>query len=326
MRYWWVNHKQTFHQEFSGGYVWCPKRLKNGRVNHFYETVREVRPGDLIFSYSHAAVQGFGFAKTHAYSCPRPNEFGKVGESWDVRGWRADIQFTRFPTPLRTANYMDRLAKFLPEKYSPIRESGFGNQGAYFSEIPRELALAIAELADSNLPHLLDANLLQEDPVDDIEIEFPALEDWEQRQQKIIESGQDIPETTRKALVQARIGQGLFKRNVMRWESACRITKVTNPTHLIASHIKPWRESDNEERLSAGNGLLLTPSIDHLFDRGFISFADDGELIISPIADQDSLHKMGVPTECGITVGRFNTDQSHFLDYHRNEILLKSVS
>jgi hypothetical protein len=51
MRYWWVNHKQTFQQEFAGGYVWCPKRFKDGRVNHFYETLREVRPGDLVLSY-----------------------------------------------------------------------------------------------------------------------------------------------------------------------------------------------------------------------------------------------------------------------------------
>ena len=93
--------------------------------------------------------------------------------------------------------------------------------------------------------------------------------------------------------------------------------------HLVASHIKPWRESNNEERLAGGNGLLLTPSIDHLFDRGFISFEDSGELITSPVADTRSLERMGVqPTN----VGQFNTDQKFFLDYHRKEILLISAS
>ena len=78
-----------------------------------------------------------------------------------------------------------------------------------------------------------------------------------------------MSETTRHALVQARVYQGKLKQRVGVWERTCRITKV-DMTHLIASHIKPWRESDNDERLSAGNGLLLTPSVDHLPDRGFI--------------------------------------------------------
>ena len=62
MNYWWVNHKQTFRQEFGGKYVWSPKLKSNSRVNHFYETMREVQPGDLVYSYANAAVQGFGFA------------------------------------------------------------------------------------------------------------------------------------------------------------------------------------------------------------------------------------------------------------------------
>jgi HNH endonuclease len=68
--------------------------------------------------------------------------------------------------------------------------------------------------------------------------------------------------------------EGLFKERVRRFEDACRITKVSNQTHLIASHCKPWRDSDDEERLDGENGLLLTPSMDHLFDRGFISFEE----------------------------------------------------
>jgi hypothetical protein len=123
--------------------------------------------------------------------------------------------------------------------------------------------------------------------------------------------------------VNARRGQGLFRDRVAKHEHFCRITKVNNPSHLIASHIKPWRESNNEERLSGGNGLLLTPSIDHLFDRGFISFEDNGDLIISPIADPGSLEKMGVNEP--MKVGNFNGDQKHFLNYHREEILLKAA-
>lgn len=322
MNYWWVNHKQTFRQEFGGKYVWCPKLRTDGHVHHFYETVREVKPGDLVISYAKAAVQGFGFATTHCYSCPKPDDFGRVGEAWDLKGWRVDVNFQKFPRPLRTADYSNQIAPLLPAGYAPIRADGFGNQGAYFAKISRELALLIAELADVDLS--LSLFSLRDGRADQlIEITLPAIQEWEDKQQRSIETSGDIAETTRMALVQARVGQGKFKQLVSNYERSCRITKVDNPTHPIASHIKPWRESNNEERLSGGNGLLLTPSIDHLFDRGFISFEDNGELITSPVADMRSLERMGVRAA---NVGGFNMDQRHFLDYHRKEILLKSAS
>jgi hypothetical protein len=106
----------------------------------------------------------------------------------------------------------------------------------------------------------------------------------------------------------------------MRVERACRITGVDNPAHLVGSHIKPWRDSKNEERLDGENGLLLTPTIDHLFDRGFISFEDDGRLLVSPVADAVSLRRMGVPAEAD--VGGFSRAQGRYLEFHRDEVFL----
>ena len=108
-------------------------------------------------------------------------------------------------------------------------------------------------------------------------------------------------------------------------ERRCRVTGVDNSAHLRASHCKPWRDSNNEERLDGENGLLLTPSIDHLFDRGFISFQGDGGLIISPVAHRLSLERMGVPTSRAVNVGAFSDRQDRFLEYHRDAVLLRSV-
>jgi len=108
-------------------------------------------------------------------------------------------------------------------------------------------------------------------------------------------------------------------------EKRCRITRVSNPIHLRASHCKPWRDSNNDERLNGENGLLLTPSIDHLFDRGFISFEDAGDLIVSPVAHKASLNRMGVETEGVVNVGSFTEGQRQFLDYHRNAVLLRAL-
>jgi predicted restriction endonuclease len=110
----------------------------------------------------------------------------------------------------------------------------------------------------------------------------------------------------------------------MKVEGQCRITGVTNPIHLRASHCKPWRDSTNEERLNGENGLLLTPTMDHLFDRGFISFENSGVVIVSPVAHTSSLNRMGVATDRIINVGSFSEGQKHFLDYHRESVLLQA--
>jgi predicted restriction endonuclease len=89
----------------------------------------------------------------------------------------------------------------------------------------------------------------------------------------------------------------------------------------VASHIRPWRDSSNSERLSGENGLLLTPTIDHLFDKGFISFEDGGRLIVSPVAHKESLRRMGIQTDGLVNVGGFSEVQRQFLDYHRENVL-----
>ena len=133
-----------------------------------------------------------------------------------------------------------------------------------------------------------------------------------------------VPETERQAIVMAPRGQGLFKERVMRIESKCRITGVTNREHLRASHSKPWRDATNDERLDGENGLLLTPNADHLFDRGFIGFDNNGDLLVSPVAHADSLARMGLDPKQPRNVGRFSEGQRRYLEFHRENVLLRS--
>jgi hypothetical protein len=158
-----------------------------------------------------------------------------------------------------------------------------------------------------------------------IEKDSPAperdIEEWERRVEITIVADGAIGETEKSALVQARRGQGQFRANVRSIERACRITRVERMEHLIASHVQPWRDSSNEQRLDGENGLLLTPTVDHLFDKGFISFEDSGQLIVSPVADQRSLKRMGIETENRVNVGAFSQGQRCYLDFHRENIL-----
>jgi putative restriction endonuclease len=323
MRYWWVNHKQTFRHEFSGHYIWSPKAKRGGTHNRFYETMREVSPGDLIFSYAGGTIQGFGIAQTHCYTSPQPDEFGHIGQAWDRVGWRVDVAFSRIAQKLRPANHMAILAPLLPQ-YSPINAAGHGYQHVYLASIPQAMALTLAQLIDPSLLQIVQGTRVADEAVADTEL--LGIVEWEQAEQSRIQQTQALSSTTREALIKARVGQGLFRRNVAALEHRCRITGVTYPPHLFASHIKPWRESTNEERLSGENGLLLTPTVDHLFDRGFISFEDNGELLISEVSHKESIKRMGIDTDRIVRVGAFSGGQKHFLTHHRRAVFLQAQS
>jgi hypothetical protein len=323
MNFWWVNHKQTFRHEFGGGYLWSPKVRKDGRHNLFYDFMRIVRPGELVFSYADGEIKGVGLARSHCYTSPRPDEFGHIGEAWDGVGWRVDMRFMAAPTPIHPRDVLDQLSQFIGVRHSPLNTDGTGRQAVYLTAISSAFGNRLLDLLgfDSDVPK---GGMVAEEEAAWIEIDLPGIDEWERLERRKIEESA-LPETDRTALIKARVGQGRFKENVSRIETHCRITKVSNPVHLMASHIKPWRESTNEERLAAGNGLLLTPSIDHLFDRGFISFDDSGETLISPVADRDSLFRMGVNSSKPPNVGRFNSDQRFFLNHHRSSVFLAEV-
>jgi Domain of unknown function (DUF3427)/HNH endonuclease len=129
-----------------------------------------------------------------------------------------------------------------------------------------------------------------------------------------------IPETVRQQLVQARIGQGLFRSNVLKIESACRVTGVTNPDFLIASHVKPWKVSDNDERLAGSNGLMLAPHIDRLFDKGFITFANDGSILISQKLPESVLNAWSITVP--VIQKPLSPAQTVFMQYHREHVFL----
>lgn len=98
-----------------------------------------------------------------------------------------------------------------------------------------------------------------------------------------------VPETTRKALINARVGQGGFRLRMLKvWDAKCAVTGLGVADALVASHAKAWKHCDNAQRLDEFNGLLLAATVDKLFDKGLISFADDGRLLTSSkVTDAD---------------------------------------
>ncbi len=323
MRYWWVNQNQTFEQEFRGGYLWSPKRRADGARNQFYENMREVAPGDVIFSFKNREIAAIGIAQSHGYDCPKPTEFGSIGENWEKQGpgWRVDVSYVVPGSKIKPRDHMGVLGPLLPGQYSPLRSNGDGLQGVYLAEVSQAFSETLSGLIGAEAQQLVSAvgdGVLAGGP----RLAARGIDEWEELIQHAVIESRTLKETEKTAIIRARRGQGLFKENVMRREGACRITKVDNPAHLIGSHIKPWRDSNNDERLNGANGLLLTPSVDHLFDRGFISFRDNGDLLVSPVADATSLQRMGVRS--GVNVGDFQREQRTFLEFHRDAVFLQA--
>lgn len=205
------------------------------------------------------------------------------------------------------------------ERYSPLQPNGNGLQSVYLTEVPRILAeVLVGLIGQEDEAIVLSAAEVLPVPADD-------LNAWEGKIEQRVIADASIAETDRLAIVRARRGQGIFRDRVALIEKRCRITGVENPTHLVASHCKPWRDATNEERFDGENGLLLTPSIDQLFDRGFIGFENDGRLIVSPVAHPQSLLRMGIRTDCNVHVGSFSCGQKRYLEFHRDAVLLRAV-
>jgi putative restriction endonuclease len=321
VRYWWVNQNQTYRHEVPGNYLWSPKRKANGGRNPYYDFMREVAPGDAVFSFADTWIKAIGIVVSHAYEAPKPLEFAQAGAYWDLIGWRVDVRFVVLRLPIRPSEFMAALGPLLPERYAPLRSNGAGLQNIYLTYLPESLAVVLIDLIGAEAHDLVRGHRAAEElPLQ------PALGllEWEEHELSQLRDDEGLSETVRQAVVFARRGQGLFKERVMQIERACRITGVRQVQHLRASHCKPWRDANNDERLDGENGLLLTPNADHLFDRGFIGFENNGDVLISPVAHAESLARMGLDPKRTPNVGRFSEGQRRYLEFHRENVLLRS--
>jgi putative restriction endonuclease len=290
MAYWWVNHKQTRNHEVRGGYLWSPIQNTNGARNQSYDNMALVQPGDIVFSYADGLLGAIGQVVESAAAAPKPTEFGSVGDYWSNEGWLVDVQFSEATAPIRPRDHIAGIGPLLPPIYSPIQANGKGNQGIYLAAISDALGELLIRLLRMEADPVFAAPL-PKIPVPDESL----LGDLSEISRTLA-----IPDTQRIQLTKARVGQGLFRHRVMLRDRCCRMTGVTDPRLLVASHIKPWKESSNAERLDGDNGILLSPHCDRLFDSHLISFEDGGQMLIHPALAGDVLDRWSISPETRI--------------------------
>lgn len=302
MGYWWVNHKKTGKREIQGGFLWSPKRDRRGRPLRGYDNMELAQPGDVVFSMINAQVGHVGIVQALAETATKPTEFGKAGDDWAREGWKLPVTFQSVPQPFRPKAQLAQLAPYLPEEYSPINQDGGGSQNMYLAEISDDLGevlLGLVGLAGQVKP-------ASTPDVSSTEV----LTDIQQ-----IESDQKLKPTTREQLVKARLGQGVFRNRVLKLHPVCKVTGMADPRLLRASHIKPWRDCTNVERLDGANGIMLSPHIDALFDQGLISFENDGRMLVRADLPSDVLSQWSIPAN--LRVSPFHSSQWGYLAWHR---------
>jgi hypothetical protein len=249
----------------------------------------DLRPGDVVFSYVGRNLIAVSVVRSQPFQSSRPAEF-KAEELWEREGQRVDVQYTDIGPPLSIPSVISQLAPLMPPRYGPLDRNGDGNQGYLFRLPPQAARLLL----------------------DGIGTQAPASQD------DLIARGitnAPIDETEKRALILSRVGQGRFRDSLMeRWHARCCVTGLAIARLLRASHIKPWRDSNNAERLDPSNGLLLAPSYDAAFDEGFVTFEPDGRIRISPQLDPADMERLGLDPAAKIN----GLEDGHrpYLGYH----------
>ena len=135
---------------------------------------------------------------------------------------------------------------------------------------------------------------------------------------KAVEEEKFLSQTEKNSIIKSRIGQGLFRKKLLqKYENRCIITGINDTRLLIASHIKPWEVSNNEERISKNNGLILSSTYDKLFDIGLITFENSGKILISNDLNVENRKILNLENGTVYDI-KFSDLMKKNLEYHRD--------
>lgn len=138
-----------------------------------------------------------------------------------------------------------------------------------------------------------------------------------------IKTDSSISQTERTSIIQSRVGQGVFRKQLMKkYGGSCIITGINHPNLLVASHIKPWAASSNDERLSVDNGLLLSATYDRLFDSGLITFNESGKIYLSSFIGSQNISRLNLNKDMHFNL-QVSGKMAEYLEYHRDVLFIK---
>ncbi len=310
MNFYWVNIGATYQEVLQNKFLWAPlfsespkdknDPSKGTKIIHFphWDNVGLVKRGDIIFCNFERNIQFIAVAKTDAYEADHP--ITRAFNTWQAKGNQVEIEIVDLETPLSIQGYISDSFKirFNAESNPKVicdNDSVFQGYMASLSDAAGVILLKLAGDSES------------------IVVEKSRY--FSQHSPSINENEKKQKPTTKLALAESRIGQGKFRKDLLAHWETCPITGVLNPDLLIASHIYPWSLSNDTERLDPYNGFLLAVHVDRLFDKGLISFSDNGKIIISPLLSSKDAKALGINVSLAISV-----EPKHlpYLEKHRS--------
>ncbi|AUP79459.1 HNH endonuclease [Flavivirga eckloniae] len=300
--YYWVNQGKTYKEEKEGGYLWAPTYNSSGNSVFHWDNMTKLMPNDIVLNYYKGYLIGYCIIESKYFLAPQPKEFN-VDVEWENEGYMIDAKYFLFSKPLDIKIVYNQIKQYLPSKYSPLNKTGNppkikANQG-YLYKSNRNITKTVFDLAKVYLDDYDEStNEVNEDPA-----EYNAPK-----------------QTTREGLVTSRIGQGEYRQQILRrWKFKCAVNGASIKEILIASHIVPWRESNDHERLDVDNGLLLSPTYDALFDRHLISFDDDGKILLSNSMDKTEFSILGITG--AEKISNLTQGNKKYLKRHREKLV-----
>ncbi|HEY6482725.1 MAG TPA: HNH endonuclease signature motif containing protein [Steroidobacteraceae bacterium] len=307
-RFWWVNHSDACRWERTGEYLWFAKH-SHGSVRHeSAKNVLRVLPGDVFFSFTGDVIDAIGVVLGTARDAARPAELhADTPHDSAGSGWLLPVRFMALERPFRPEAHCAEMTANLP------RQSGNGPFGAernprvQLSAVPQRIVDTLRELLSGEIERIVETI---------VEAVGQRLAD--DAAEELLQRRSDLSPLQRSDLLKARHGKGPFRDQLESLEQACRITRLLDRRHLKAVHIKPWHRCADREMLDGNNGLLMSPHVGDLFVRGYLSFADHGEMLISRELNPAVLASWALPVP--FCAGTFNADQCRYLDFHRREV------
>lgn len=241
-------------------------------------------------------------------SLPANNTSGILGVSRTISRERNGGTFPLWQTSYRLPNGNVKNNKFSVNKYGELKSLIFA------VESRRDGMMNL--FAHDNRLDLITGYARIIDEYENIISYLRSLSDDDS--QNLIEylSSQEVSPTSKKEMLERRIAQQIFRNRIMEfWGHRCAITGAS--AFVIASHIKPWAVANDEERVSLHNGLALSPNYDKSFDLGFISFDENGRILISnDFKKQAPL--LGIADH--VILPKYSPFHDNFMKYHRNNI------
>ncbi len=295
MAYWWLNQKEDdFALLEEEGVVAVPRRDKLGKTNAGYVTAADMRPADIGFAFVGGELDG-------VFTVVEPPQDDTIEMAPDFQRRAArlvPVSFFGLAVPVRVEETTLRLRNVLPAFDSPL-DPGNASRDT-----------TVHRLGDAVAEHLIALAADAE----------PMSASIGEAMAEAISLG-DLPEETKTALVEARLGVGHFNEAVRElWGGACCATGMAVDSMVHVCAIKPWVRATNEERLDAENGLPLVPTWNLAFLHGHIAFDDDGAILLGGDLPPDEARKAGV--DPGFRLAVKGDRQRAYLAWHRANVFV----